>query len=107
VQFAFAIVAVLWIGEVFTQGGAQAAVVPCLALWTLLLSLGQLNEGRPHARTLEVLRLLVVTPLALYAIHLAGDGVPGPAWVAAAIYILASSAWLLLMRTQQVIVLKQ
>jgi len=107
VQFLFAIVAVLWIGEVFVRDGAWAAIVPCLALWVLLLSLGMLNEGRRYARTFEFLRLLLVTPAILYAIHVTGSGVPELAWGAAAVYVLASSAWLLLARSQELVAVKQ
>jgi len=107
VQFLFAIVAVLWIGEVFVRDGAWAAIVPCLALWVLLLSLGMLNEGRRYARTFEFLRLLLVTPAILYGIHVTGSGVPELAWGAAAVYVLASSAWLLLARSQELVAVKQ
>ena len=106
-QFAFAIVAVLWIGELYVQSGARAVVIPCLAVWVLLLSIGLLNEGRERARSFEFLRLLVFVPASLLALHATGEGVPQLAWLAAAVYILASGAWLLLTKSQGLIVLKQ
>jgi len=106
-QFAFAIVAVLWIGELYVQSGVRAVVIPCLAVWVLLLSIGLLNEGRERARSFEFLRLLVFVPASLLALHATGEGVPQLAWLAAAVYTLASSAWLLLTKTQKLVVLKQ
>lgn len=106
-QFAFAIVAVLWIGELYLESGARAVIIPCIAVWLLLLSLGLLNEGRERARWFELLRLLVVVPALLLALHVTGGGVPQLGWLAGGVYVLASSAWLLLSQAQQLAVLKQ
>ena len=107
VQFVFAIVAVLWIGEVYVRGGAQAALIPCFALWALLLSLGMLNEGRQYARRLEFLRLLVLMPGIPLLLTVNGSAVPQWAWVANAVYIGASSGWLLLSKNQKLVEIKQ
>jgi sterol desaturase/sphingolipid hydroxylase (fatty acid hydroxylase superfamily) len=106
-QFVFAIIAVLWIGELFMQSGARAVLIPCIAVWVLLLSLGMLNEGRERARSFEFLRLLAIVPALLLALHMTTGGVPLLGWFAAAVYGLASSAWLLLTGTQKLVFLKQ
>ena len=87
-------------------GYAQQALV-VFAVWALLLSLGMLNEGRPQARAFEFLRLLVLVPGILLTLHVTGTGVPELAWIAAAVYMLASSAWLLLANAQQLVHIKQ
>jgi hypothetical protein len=106
-QFAFAIVAVLWIGELYARSGAMTVLIPCLAVWILLLAIGMLNEGRERAQSLEFLRLLAIMPALLIALHLSGGGIPRLGWLAAAVYIFASAAWLLLARTKKLIVIKQ
>jgi hypothetical protein len=72
----------------------RAVVVPCLGLWALLFSLGLLNEGRSWSRQFEQLRLLVLVPGLLTAVHWMGDSVPLSAWVAAGVYIAGSMVWL-------------
>ena len=94
-QFAVAIAAVLWIGELFATSGAGAVIVPCIALWALLLSLGWLNEGRQAAVALELIRLLVVTPALLLAAYLSGMEVGLAAVIAVAVYAVGASIWLL------------
>ena len=106
-QFVFAIVAVLWIGELYARSGAMAVVIPCLAVWILLLAIGMLNEGRDRAKSLEFLRLLAIMPALLIALHLSGNGIPRLGWLAAAVYIFASTAWLLLAKSHKLVVLKQ
>jgi len=64
VQFLVAVAAVLWIGSVYAERGAAAVLIPCVALWATLYTLGLLNEGRPFAARFEAARLLAVTPLA-------------------------------------------
>lgn len=66
-QFVAAAITVLWIGMLFAEAGAVAIVVPCLALWTTLYSLGMISEGRPYAIRFELVRLLLVVPLATLA----------------------------------------
>ena len=94
VQFVVAIAAILWIGEIYMEEGLRAVVVPCVGLWALLFSLGLLNEGRSRSRTFERVRLLVLVPAMLAALHWTGDAVSIPAWVAAGMYIAGSVAWL-------------
>lgn len=62
-QFVFAIAVVLVIGVVYARYGALEALVPCVFLWLLLFSLGRLLENRDAAVRLEVLRVVVATPL--------------------------------------------
>ncbi len=106
-QFVFAILAVIWIGELYARDGALAVLLPCLALWVLVLSLGFLNEGFVRARLFEALRLVVVIPVLLVAFHLTGGGIPLAGWAAAAVYVLASTAWLSLSRVPRLSVIKQ
>ena len=91
-QFVLAAIAVLWIGVLFAEQGARAVLLPCLALWAALYTLGLLNEGRRYARRLETLRLVVVMPLGMLGMLV--DGVvtlPAEATIGlTAIYSLAS-----------------
>jgi sterol desaturase/sphingolipid hydroxylase (fatty acid hydroxylase superfamily) len=61
-QFGVAVAAILWIGEVFADEGATAVVIPCVFLWSLVLSLGFLNGARVYARSFEYFRVLLVVP---------------------------------------------
>jgi hypothetical protein len=51
--------------------------------------------------------LLVLVPGILLTLHVTGTSVPELAWIAAAVYMLASSAWLLLAKAQQLVHIKQ
>ena len=93
-QFVVAIAAVMWISELYLTQGLAAVVLPCIALWFLLYSLGMLNEGRAWARRLELVRLLVVVPALVIAFAATQHDLSGVAWLAAAIYVLGSTAWL-------------
>ncbi|MCG8369069.1 MAG: sterol desaturase family protein [Proteobacteria bacterium] len=93
-QFAVAIAAVLWIAGVHAEQGAPAVLVPCLALWVMLLSLGFLNEGRARARLFEAVRLLAILPALLTLFAAAGGGLTQSAWLVAAAYVGASLLWL-------------
>ncbi len=93
-QFVVAIALVLWIGEVYAKEGALAVLVPCVALWLLLGSLGMLNEGRPRARGFETMRLLLLVPASVITVHLLGPGLGPGAWAAVAAYVLSSTLWL-------------
>jgi len=57
---------VLGIGVLFSTKGANAVVIPCVALWATLLSLGFLSEMKAHAFRFELLRLLIIIPTCLY-----------------------------------------
>jgi sterol desaturase/sphingolipid hydroxylase (fatty acid hydroxylase superfamily) len=93
-QFGVAIVAILWIGELYAKAGAVAVLIPCIFIWTLVLSLGFLNEGRAYARTFEMLRLLVVVPALLVAWYLSGATVSLDGLVLLLLYAAISAAWL-------------
>jgi sterol desaturase/sphingolipid hydroxylase (fatty acid hydroxylase superfamily) len=66
-QFVAAAAGVLWIGNAYATEGARAVLIPCLLLWVTLYSIGGISEGRPGARRLEWLRLLIVMPAGLWA----------------------------------------
>ena len=99
-QFAVAIAAVLWIGEMYASSGPRAVLLPCIGLWLLLLSLGWLNQGQRHARRLEWLRLMGVPVLLLIA-ELAGHAISTAAWGLAALYVLTSGLGLLVARERK------
>lgn len=93
-QFAIALAAALGIAVLYARGGARAALVPCLLLWTQLYTLGLINDGRKHAIRLELLRLLVVVPAGVAAVQLGVPGIAGELWTAAAAYLVLSLAGL-------------
>ena len=97
-QFVVAIGLILWIGELYRSDGPGAVLIPCVALWALLLSLGWLNQGRDFARRVELARLLVVVPLLLLLAQQAGLAVNGMVWAVAAAYLAASALWLVRVR---------
>jgi alkylglycerol monooxygenase len=96
-QFVIAIGATLWIGHQFATRGASSVLVPCIALWLLLYSLGMLIEVRDRAVAFELLRVVVLVPLLLIAYRIAGGDVSMPVWVAAGMYIAGSLQWLYLL----------
>ena len=91
-QFLLAVVVVLWIGILFAEQGARTVLVPCLFVWTMLYTLGLLNEGRPSALRLELIRILMVTPLCAAGIVLGkiADVPTSAAVIATAAYMAAS-----------------
>ena len=95
VQFAVAIGAILWIGEAYASGGALGVLIPCIALWVLLLSLGWLSQDKTSARTIELVRLLVVTPVLLLVAQQSGTTVTTVTWGIAAAYLFISALWLM------------
>ena len=92
-QFAIAIAATLWIGQLYMEQGGPAVLAPCVALWLQLASLGMLNEGRAWARNFEVVRLVGLLPLLLLVFHFSVLPLSPLAWAGAAFYILASLEW--------------
>ena len=80
------------------SGGARAVLIPCVALWLLLLSLGWLNQGKAAAGSVELVRLLVVTPVLLLLAQQAGMVISPVIWVVAALYIAGSALWLVFVR---------
>lgn len=93
-QFGVALAVTLWIGNLFATAGAVAVLLPCVFLWGLLLSLGLLNEGRSYARSFELVRVLVVTPLLLAAWYWTGGSLAASALGLSGLYMLISAAGL-------------
>ncbi len=93
-QFFVVILTAMIVAEQYATKGAQAVLVPCLLLWTNLYTLGLLNEGQRHGARFELLRLLVVLPLGLYAMHASLIIITPTAGLIFAIYILVSGLWL-------------
>ena len=102
-QFVVAIVAVLWIGELYAGSGPRDVLLPCVGLWFLLLSLGWLNQGRANARSVESLRLLAM-PLLLLVAQQVGSSMPSSSWNIVLGYVAVSMLWLLSTRNQETIV---
>ncbi len=103
VQFVVAIVGALLISELYLRRGATAVLIPCVALWLQLYTIGLLNEGRPYARRIELLRLLFAVPL-LFLLIGQGAGepqTPAVSWLMVGAYSIASAAWLLLLPAQE------
>ncbi len=94
VQFVLAIAAALWVSQLYLEQGLAAVLMPCIALWFLLFSLGMLNEGRAWARRFEAARLLLVLPALMFAFHAVQERLPAAVWIAAAVYVCGSIAWL-------------
>ncbi len=68
-QFVIVIATALLISVVFAEQGASAVLVPLLLLWTQLYTLGLLNEDRSYAANFELVRLYVVLPIGVLALH--------------------------------------
>jgi hypothetical protein len=99
-QFVLGIVGALLIAELFGQGGARAVLIPCVALWSQLYAIGLLNEGRPYARRIELLRVLVAVPLLYLLILQSGSiGIEPDArgWIFVAAYSIGSAIGVLLL----------
>ena len=65
----FAALGVLGIGALYATKGASAVVIPCVALWVTLLSLGFLSEMKSWVMRFEFVRLLLILPASLYAMR--------------------------------------
>lgn len=96
IQFLVAVLAVLWIGQLYASQGVQAVLLPCVLLWVLLFTLGQLNDAKARGAGIEMIRLLIVMPAGLYVLLLgAGTGWPDSvAWTALGLYTAFSLALL-------------
>ena len=92
-QFLVALALTLAIADLFADRGANAVIVPCLLLWTLLYAIGLLNEGRSGAVRIELFRLLVILPLAASVISLMPNLWP---WSMVVVYTVVSLAGLLI-----------
>ena len=93
-QFLVAIALAMLTADVFASNGTQAVLVPCLLLWSILYTLGLLNEGRPYAARFELLRLVVVVPLGIYAMGGMLFALTPTILLATATYSLGSLLWL-------------
>jgi alkylglycerol monooxygenase len=93
-QFAVAILLALFVSEVFAEKGAQAVLVPCVLLWSILVTLGLLNENRPYAIRFELLRLFVVVPVGVIAMGQSLITLSPTIGVVVAAYCLGSMLWL-------------
>lgn len=96
VQFTLVIAATLLIADLFVRGGAGAVFVPSLLLWSLLYSLGQLNQNSLYALRFERLRLLLIVPAGMFAAQASSSQlqITSAAWAVIAVYIIGSLLWL-------------
>jgi alkylglycerol monooxygenase len=69
-QFILALILVLGISVLIARSGPRGVLVPCLVLWSTLVSIGLLNDGRARAVLVESARLLLIVPLATVAMQL-------------------------------------
>ena len=69
-QFVVAAGSTLFIGWLFAAQGISAVLLPCVALWVLLYSVGRINEGDGFA--FERYRLLLINPVLLLATQIGG-----------------------------------
>lgn len=93
-QFVVAILLALFISETFAAKGAQAVLVPCVLLWSILYTLGLLNENRPYAVRFELLRLFVVVPVGVIAMGESLITLSPTTGIVVAAYCLGSMLWL-------------
>jgi alkylglycerol monooxygenase len=90
-QFCVAIAAMLWLGVLFASEGTAGVLVPCVFVWSLLLSLGLLNEARAHARLFEFLRVLIIVPVLMAAWYWSDGSVSETAMVFCGLYVAISA----------------
>jgi len=90
VQFSVAIVTILWIGQLFADGGASGVLIPCVFLWSLVLSLGMLNEARANARWFEIFRVVIIVPVLLAVSYWSVDSVSATVMALCALYVVVS-----------------
>ena len=93
-QFVVAVLLTLFIADIFAKLGPAAVLILCILLWAQLYTLGLLNEARPHAAKFELLRLLVVVPIAVFALDGEVFHITPQIWVIVAVYSLVSFIWL-------------
>jgi len=95
-QFVLTIFAIMWIGVLFAEQGANAVVLPCVLLWITLYSYGLLSECRVNAVRFEMLRLLLIVPLITLAMSVRQViDVPLDSLASyTALYVLGSITWL-------------
>jgi alkylglycerol monooxygenase len=95
-QFVIAVVAILWIGQLYATHGLAVVVIPCLLLWVQLYTLGLISDGKDQANRFELARLNVVLPLGVLAIAMTSSAIISNTvtWLAVVGYALTSSALL-------------
>ena len=98
-QFAVAIVVALLIAESFARQGAATVLIPCLLLWAQLYTLGSLNEQRPNADMLELLRLLFVNGVGVLLLQRYGIATGAVFWSVCGVYTFASLVGLGLLKS--------
>jgi hypothetical protein len=84
----------LFIADVFANNGAQAVLVPCLLLWSILYTLGLLNEDRPNSARFELFRLIVVVPVGVVVMGQSLIQLTPTVGMVVATYCLGSILWL-------------
>ena len=94
-QFVAAIMMTLVITQILVGSVRREALLPCLMLWALLFTLGLLSGGRTNAIRLEVLRLVVINWIVIFALQYNGVAVSTEGWIVAALYTSASLLWIL------------
>jgi alkylglycerol monooxygenase len=90
-QFCVAIAAMLWLSVLFASEGAAGVLVPCVFVWSLLLSLGLLNEARANARLFEFLRVLIIVPVLMAAWYWSDGSVSETAMASCGLYVAISA----------------
>lgn len=93
-QFSVAMIGTLYIYDLFAAGEASATLVPCILLWTHLYTLGLLSESRGYAARFEMLRLIVIVPLGIFAMGAGTETITSLIGAMIIIYILVSILWL-------------
>ncbi|MDH3265559.1 MAG: sterol desaturase family protein [Gammaproteobacteria bacterium] len=95
-QFGVAVATLFVIASIYAHSGLQAALLPCVLLWAQLFTHGLLSEGRARARAFELLRLVIVVPLAVAGLLLqSASSLPTTTVLAVTgVYIVVSLTWL-------------
>ena len=97
-QFSVAFVVALAIAELFAQQGTEGILIPCVALWAMLYSIGFFLDGHKHAFYVELARLTIGNGL-LVTWYANSAALTGPLfWELAGLYSAASILWLTMLR---------
>jgi hypothetical protein len=102
-QFAVAIVILFFIADMYARLGIQSVIVPCVALWAQLFCLGQICEGRSHGATLELIRLVLLVPIATAGFLLQTAAITRGEliWMVVAVYVAVSLIGLSVLRNDK------
>jgi alkylglycerol monooxygenase len=93
-QFIALLAVFVFIADAYAVRGAGAVFVPCLLMWTQLYTIGLLSENRPYAVRFELVRLLIVLPIGIYALDESLITLTPTVGVVIASYLLVSLLWL-------------